>query len=72
MDKNMLKIFGLNVKIERIKRGFSQEQAAENLGFSSVYLSNVELGKHNLSLTNACKFAKYYNKTIDYLLTEKA
>ena len=72
MDKEILKTFGLNVKIERIKRGLSQEEAAEKLGFSSVYISNIELGKHNLSLTNAHKFSKFYNKTIDYLLTEKA
>ena len=71
MDNNLLKIFGINVKIERIKRGFSQEQVAEALDVSSVYLSNVELGKHNVSLTNAYKFAQYYGKTIDYLLKEK-
>ena len=71
MDKKLLKIFGINIKFERIKLGFSQETVAENLGFSTVYLSNVELGKHNISLSNAYKFAKYYKKSIDYLLTEK-
>ena len=72
MDNKLLKTFGINVKIERLKLGYSQEQVAENLEISSVYLSNVELGKHNLSLSNAFKLAKYYGKTIDYLLTEKA
>lgn len=70
-NKNLLKIFGMNIKIERMKRNLSQEKVAEALDFSSVYLSNVELGKHKLSLVNASKFADYYGKTIDYLLTEK-
>ena len=68
----LLKIFGLNIKLERIKRGLTQESVAEILDFSSVYISNVESGKHNISLSNAYKFAKFYNKTLDYLLTEKS
>lgn len=68
----LLKIFGLNTKLERIKRGLTQESVAEILDFSSVYISNVESGKHNISLSNAYKFAKFYNKTLDYLLTEKS
>ena len=68
----MLKIFVLNIKLERIKRGLTQESVAEILDFSSVYISNVESGKHNISLSNAYKFAKFYNKTLDYLLTEKS
>ena len=68
----LLKIFGLNIKLERIKSGLTQESVAEILDFSSVYISNVESGKHNISLSNAYKFAKFYNKTLDYLLTEKS
>ena len=70
-DEELLKTFGLNIKIERIKRAISQEKVAEMLNMSSVYISNVESGKHKISLTNAWKFAKYFNKTIDYLLTPK-
>ena len=43
-NKILLKIFGLNLKLERIKLGLTQEQVAENLDFSSVYVSNVEGG----------------------------
>ncbi len=72
MDNDkLLKTFGLNIKIERLKAGLSQEKVAESLNFSSVYISNVESGKHNLSLINAEKFAKFYHKSIDYLTTEK-
>lgn len=70
MDK-LLKIFGLNIKLERIRLGLTQEEVAEKLDFSSVYVSNVESGKHKISLINAYKFAQFYNKSLDYLLTEK-
>lgn len=72
-DDNILKIFGLNLKLERVRLGLTQEQVAEKLDFSSVYISNVESGKHNqVSLINAYKFARFYKKTLDYLLTEKS
>lgn len=70
MDK-LLKTFGLNIKLERIRLGLTQENVAEKLDFSSVYVSNVESGKHKISLINAYKFAQFYNKSLDYLLTEK-
>lgn len=70
-DANLLKTFGLNVKIERLRLGYSQEQVAEALDFSAVYISNVESGKHRISLINAFKFAKFFKKSLDYLLIEK-
>lgn len=70
-NKKFLKIFGLNLRIERLKLGLSQEVVAEKLDFSSVYISNVESGKCDLSLSNASKFSRFYGKSLDYLLTEK-
>ena len=58
-------------KFERTKHGYTQEKVAEDLNFSSVYISNVESGKCDLSLTNAHKFAQFYNKSLDFLLKEK-
>lgn len=72
MDKLLLKTFGLNIKLERIRLGLTQEEVAEKLDFSSVYISNVESGKHKISLINAYKFAQFYKKSLDYLLTEKS
>ena len=71
MDK-LLKTFGLNIKLERIRLGLTQEEVAEKLDFSSVYISNVESGKHKISLTNEYTFASFYGKTLDYLLMEKS
>ncbi len=70
-EEHTLKIFGLNVKYEREKLRLKQEELAEILECSTVYISNIENGKHKISLINALKFSKYFNKTIEYLIAEK-
>ena len=51
MDKSeLLKNFGKNVKIERIKKDLTQEQFAEILGVSTNYVACVENGRQNMSL----------------------
>lgn len=67
-EKELLKKFGFNLKIERLRQKISQEQLAEKLNVSSVYISNVESGKHNISLINALKFCNYFDKPIEYFL----
>ena len=57
-DIKLLKTFGFNIKIERLRQKISQEKLAEALNVSSVYISNVESGKHNISLVNALKDRK--------------
>lgn len=69
-EKKLLKLFGFNLKIERLKRKISQETVAETLDFSSVYVSNVESGKHNISLVNALKFCEYYNLPLESFLKD--
>ncbi len=70
-NKEILRTFGLNIKFERTKLGLTQEKVAEILNFSSVYISNIEGGKCDLSLTNAYKIANFYKRTVDYFLKEK-
>ena len=70
-EKQMLRTFGLNIKIERLKLGYTQEKIGEALNFSSVYVSNVEKGKHRISLVNAYRFALFFGKSLDYLLKAK-
>lgn len=70
-DKELLKIFGFNFKIERLRLKLSQEDVAFKTGFSISYISNVENAKHNISLCNAVKLAKIVNKSIDEMLIMK-
>lgn len=70
-QEKLLITFGLNVRYEREKRKLKQEQLAEILDCSPVYISNVENGKHKLSLTYALKFSLYFDKPLEDLLKEK-
>ena len=44
MDKNILRILGKNIKIERIRNDLSQEQLAEKAGVSTRTISLIENG----------------------------
>ena len=70
-DIKLLKTFGFNIKIERLRQKISQEKLAEALNVSSVYISNVESGKHNISLVNALKFSIYFKQPVEFFLQEK-
>ena len=70
-DIKLLKTFGFNIKIERLRQKISQEKLAEALNVSSVYISNVESGKHNISLVNALKFCYYFKQQVEFFLLEK-
>lgn len=67
-EQNILEKFGFNFKIERMRLKLSQDKVADLTEFSKTYISNVEQGKHSLSLINALKFAKVVNKTIEELI----
>lgn len=69
MDKNvLLKKFGKNVKIERIKKDLTQEQLAEIMGVSQNYVANIECGKANMSLGKILELSKYIGVDISKLL----
>lgn len=67
-EQNILEKFGFNFKVERMRLKLSQDKVADLTEFSKTYISNVEQGKHSLSLINALKFAKVVNKTIEELI----
>ncbi len=69
-EQKLLKNFGFNFKIARMKLKLTQDNIAELTNFSKPYISNVESGKHNISLVNAFKFAKIVNKTLEELIAE--
>ncbi len=69
MDKKtLLKKFGKNVKIERVKQDLTQEQLAEIMNVSQNYIANIECGKANMSLGKVLELAGYLNVEIDKLL----
>lgn len=69
MDKKtLLKKFGKNVKIERIKKDLTQEQLAEIMGVFQNYIANIECGKANMSLAKVLELATFLETEIEKLL----
>ena len=69
-ERTILENFGLNLKMYRHKFEMSQDDIAEKTGVSTPYISNVEAGKHNISLVNALKFAEIFDKKVEDFLKE--
>ena len=59
--EQLLRKFGKNVKIERIKRDLTQEQLAEIMEVSQNYVANIECGKANMSLAKVLELSKFLN-----------
>jgi len=68
MFKEQLKKFGKNVKIERIRNDYSQEQFAELLGVSARTVSLIENGLQHPKLFLVVKMAKALNTDINTFL----
>ena len=60
--------FGEEVRRRRKAMGLSQEKLADVAGFDRTYVSLIERGKRNLSLTNIVRFARALGTTPDRLL----
>jgi len=67
-DKDILKRFGKNVKLERIKKDYSQEDFAAILNVTRVYISKIECGEQNMSLKKIAELANALNTNIENLL----
>lgn len=67
----LLKKFGKNVKIERVKRDLTQEQLAEIMDVSQNYIASIECGRANMSLGKILELSKYLETDISNLLMFK-
>ncbi len=57
-NKSFLGILGFNIRIERHRKGFSQEDLAEHSGLHRTYIGVVERGEKNISIFNCLKISK--------------
>lgn len=67
----LLKRFGKNVKIERIKKDLTQEQLAEIMNVSQNYIASIECGKANMSLVKVMELADSLNVEMHKLICFK-
>lgn len=66
--QELLKKFGKNVKIERIKRDLTQEKLAELVDKSQNYIACIECGRQNMSLGKVLELANALGVDISRLL----
>lgn len=66
--KELLKRFGKNVKIERIKKDLTQEMLAEIMNVSQNYIASIECGNANMSLAKVLELSNFLKVDISNLL----
>lgn len=64
MQEHILIRYGQVVRKIRLEQGISQEELADRCGLHRTYISDIELGKRNLSLENIERIAISLNKTL--------
>lgn len=62
----------MNVKIARIKMGFTQKQLAKISGISNVTIGKIEQGNYNnITKSTMVKLAKALNSTVQELFFDE-
>lgn len=70
MQSDILIRYGQAVRKVRLEVGISQEELADRCGLHRTYISDIELGKRNLSLENIERIATSMNKTLSEFFKE--
>lgn len=64
MQEHILIRYGRAVRKVRLEQGISQEELADRCGLHRTYISDIELGKRNLSLENIERIAISLNRSL--------
>jgi len=67
MAKSTAQKFGENMKKIRLEKGMSQGDICRALSLDRAYISNVENGKQNLTISTMEKVAKALGVSVDRL-----
>ena len=70
MQTDIMVRFGQAVRKIRREQGISQEELADRCGLHRTYISDVELGKRNVSLENIERMATSLSKSLAELFEE--
>ncbi|MGN8697760.1 helix-turn-helix domain-containing protein [Bacillota bacterium HCP3S3_F1_1] len=70
MQKDLLFAFGQTVRKIRLSKDISQEKFADMCDLHRTYISDIELGKRNVSLENIGKMANALDMSISKLFQE--
>ena len=70
MKEHILIRYGQAVRKVRLEQGISQGELADRCGLHRTYISDVELGKRNISLENIERIAISLNRTLSDFFKE--
>ena len=70
MSSDIAVRFGNAIRAIRRREGISQEELADRCGLHRTYVSDVELGKRNVSLENIDRLSRALNITLVELFEE--
>ena len=70
IQMDILTRYGQAVRKIRLAQEISQEELADRCGLHRTYISDIELGKRNLSLENIERIAISLNKTLPEFFME--
>ena len=70
MQNDLLLAFGQTVRKTRLSKDISQEKFADMCDLHRTYISDIELGKRNVSLENIEKMANALDMSISELFQE--
>lgn len=68
MINEQLKLIGINIKAERLKKNLSKEQLAEMTNISIPTISLIETGKQNTSILNILEIASALGVDVNTLV----
>ena len=70
MNNALRECFGTTIRQIRVSKEISQERFADMCDLHRTYISDIELGKRNVSLENIVKMAKALNIRVSDLFKE--
>lgn len=70
MQEDLLLTFGKTIRKIRLSKNISQEKFADLCNLHRTYISDIELGKRNVSLENIGKMASALDMNISELFQE--
>ena len=70
MENDIQVRFGTAVRKFRMQKGISQEDFADMCGLHRTYISDIELGKRNVSLENIDRISSALNISLSELFKE--
>jgi len=62
--------FGKRIREMRLLKGISQEKLAELADLDRTYITGIETGKRNISITVIEKLSKAFNLTVSEIFKE--